>query len=196
MPHKWTKIHPLHPVSSIILFLGLSEVKRDTGSSQMHSFHFTEEHRGREGNLSPKLSVCLSLYISNCVSFSPSSRLEWAGVRLWPQEALNSLQNGRCLMGRHTGPQPHPLATRKWHLTPSCVYIRPWKWEIVMSHSGCVFTLRSHARKEISHGLLKVARWERIAAATQSCSDLPLRARIYFMSSLLQRPSTNRKQQR
>lgn len=61
-------------------------------------------------------------------------------------------------------PPPRPLATRTWHLTPSCVYIRPWKWEIVMSHSGCVFTLRSHARKEISHGLLKVARWERIAA--------------------------------
>lgn len=33
-----------------------------------------------------------------------------------------------------------------------------------MSHSACVFTLWSHARKEISHGLLKVARWERIAA--------------------------------
>lgn len=40
----------------------------------------------------------------------------------------------------------HPPATLKWHLTPSCVYIRPWKWEIVMSHSGCVYTPES--RKE------------------------------------------------
>ena len=90
-------------------------------------------------------------------------------------------------------PPTRPLATRTWHLTPSCVYIRPWKWEIVMSHSGCVFTLRSHARKEISHGLLKVARWERIAAVPQSCSDLAPRARTCFMSSLLQRPPTNRR---
>ncbi|KAF1392933.1 hypothetical protein PFLUV_G00033170 [Perca fluviatilis] len=41
-------------------------------------------------------------------------RLEWAGVRLWPQEAVNSLENGRCLMGRHAGLHPpthHPKMT-------------------------------------------------------------------------------------
>ena len=58
--------------------------------------------------------LCFSLPISNCVSLSPSSRLEWAGVRLWPQEAVNSSENGRCLMGRHTGLHPpahHPKMT-------------------------------------------------------------------------------------
>jgi len=50
--------------------------------------------------------LSFSLPVSNCVSLSPSSRQEWAGVRLWPQEAVNSLENGRCLMGRRAGPPP------------------------------------------------------------------------------------------
>lgn len=53
--------------------------KAITGSSRLHSFHFGEERRGREDNLSSKLSVLGALSISNCVSLSPSSSLEWAG---------------------------------------------------------------------------------------------------------------------
>lgn len=36
----------------------------------MYSFHFTEERCGRGGNLSPKLSVCLSPCFLLCFSFS------------------------------------------------------------------------------------------------------------------------------
>lgn len=67
--------------------------------------------------------LSFSLPISNCVSLSPSSRLEWAGVRLWPQETVNSLENGRCLMGRHTGPPAPP--THHPNVTPdpfTCLY--------------------------------------------------------------------------
>lgn len=45
-----------------LLLLSCLGVKRDTGSSQPHSFHFAEERRGSEGNLSPKLSVLLAPY--------------------------------------------------------------------------------------------------------------------------------------
>lgn len=141
------------------------------------------------------LSVSLSPFLTVFLFLLPPG---WSGQMCGHRKLCILRRMEDVLWGDklHSPPPPsHPLATPKWHLTPSCVYIRPWKWEIVMSHSGCVFTLWSHARKEISHGLLKVARWERIAAVHQSYSDLPLRARIYFMSSRLQRPLTNRKQQ-
>lgn len=47
---------------AITLFSGPVTGERDTASSPLHSFHFAEEERGREGNLSPKLSVHLSPY--------------------------------------------------------------------------------------------------------------------------------------
>lgn len=47
---------------AITLFSGPVMGERDTASSPLHSFHFAEEERGREGNLSPKLSVHLSPY--------------------------------------------------------------------------------------------------------------------------------------
>lgn len=133
---RQNKVHLCHIIESnfimsiwtqtISLFFVTSGVKRDTGPSQMHSFHFAEEHRGREGNLSPKLSVCPSLLVSNCVSLTPSSRLAWADVWLWPQEAVNSPQNGRCLMGRQTAPPPHTIPpTRHPKMTPDpfmCLY--------------------------------------------------------------------------
>lgn len=191
MPRNWSKLYPLHLVSNH-LFLVLSEGKRDTGSSRLHSFHFAAEQRGREGNLSPKSSVLLSpLFLTVFLFLLPPG---WSGQacgfghrKLWILRRMEDVLWGDILASTH------PLTTPKWHLTPSCVYIRAWKWEIVMSHSGCVFTLRSHARKEISHGLLKVARWERIAAVPQRCSDLPLRGWIYFTSSLLRRLQSNRK---
>lgn len=104
MPHNWTQLHPLHLFSSHHYFSFpawvLCWVKRDIGSSWLHSFHLAKKVIYHPNCLS------FSFSISNCVSLSPSSRLEWAGVRLWPQEAVNSLENGRCLMGRHTGPPP------------------------------------------------------------------------------------------
>lgn len=90
--------------------------------------------------------LSFSLPISNCVSLSPSSRLEWAGVWLWPQEALNSLENGRCLMGRHAGLHPpthHPKMTPDPFM---CLY---QTMEVRNSDESlwlCVYTLES--RKE------------------------------------------------
>lgn len=134
--------------------------------------------------------VCASLLpVSNSVSLSPSSRLKGQAAPVWPQEAVSSSEKGRRPKRGGGGFLPpssssiHPLTTPKWPLTLSSVYIRAWKWEIVMSHSSRVFTLWSHARKEISHGLLKVERWE-------GCCDLPLRTRIDFASSLLRKRFT------
>lgn len=127
-----------------------------------------------------------SLPAPNCVSLSPSSRLEWAGMRLGPQEAVNSSKNGRRLTGRRAASPTHPpLPPQHAHTPPRN---DPWPFHVfisdhrgsekyMMSHSGRVFTLRSHARKEISHGLLKVARWEREAVI------LPLRDIFYSASA-------------
>lgn len=123
-----------------------------------------------------------SLPAPNCVSFSPSFQAR-VGRRValatGSREFFEEWKTSR--MGRRPPPPippARPHATPKWPLTLSRVYIRPsWKWEIMMSHSGQVFTLRSHARKEISHGLLKVARWEREAVI------LPLRDIFYSASA-------------
>lgn len=121
--------------------------------------------------------VCASLLpVSNCVSLSPSSRLEGAGGFSLATGSSEFFGEGKTSHGGACSLSPlllllHPLTTPKWPLTLSSVYIRAWKWEIVMSHSSRVFTLWSHARKEISHGLLKVERWE-------GCCDLPLRLEL------------------
>lgn len=169
MPPNWAWFCPLLPSLFCHPVWRLRRVKRDTGSSQVHSFHFAEEQRGREG------------WSGQACGFG--HRKLWI---LWRMEDV--------LWGDIVAPHP-PTHHPKMTPDPLCVYIRPWKWEIVMSHSGSVFTLQSHARKEISHGLLKVARWERIAAVPQRCCDLPPRAWIYFTSSHLQGFSINRKQQ-
>lgn len=189
----WTNVYPVYLVSSH--FSTPCHVsgfkKRDIGSSKLHSFHFPKNLHRRDDNLSHKFSLHFWLLL---LLLPPGWRSRPAcgsdHRKLW---ILRTVPYGEIFRSRPPATS-HPPATLKWHLTLSCVYIRPWKWKIVMSHSGCVFTLRSHARKEISHGLLKVARWGRIAAAHQSCSDLPLRGRIYLVSSPLQRPLTNTKQ--
>lgn len=135
-----------------------------------------------------------SLSISDCFSFSFLQAGE--GRRAALTTGSHEFFVPR-LMERYSAAPLLSQSTRYPKMTPDpfvCLYQACGSENIVMSHSGCVFTLWSHARKEISHGLLKVARWGRMAAAHQSCSDLPLRGRIYLMSSPLLRPLTNTKQ--
>lgn len=80
----------------------------------------------KEDNLSPQI-VCpsLSLFLTGFLFLLP---LGWSGqaLRLWPQEAANSLENGRCLMGRHTGPPP----------THSPPQNDPWPIHVFISDHG------------------------------------------------------------
>ncbi|MEQ2309699.1 hypothetical protein AMECASPLE_001295 [Ameca splendens] len=78
-------------------------------------------------------------------------RLEWADMRLWPQEAVNSSENGRCLMGRSAAPPPTPLEppTRHPKMTPdpfTCLYQAMEVRNSDESLWPCVYILES--RKE------------------------------------------------
>lgn len=179
MPSVWLETINLRIVTSAVA--GEIQAHHNT-----HSFHLAKEIQDRGDHPSPKSSVRLFPRSPPLTVFLFLLPADWSGQtcgfghrKLWILHRMKDVFSG----GGGAPPPlfPHPSLSSpdpthspppKWHLTPWCVYIRPQKWEIVMSHSGCMFTLQSHARKEISHGLLKAARWERIAAVHQGCSDL------------------------
>lgn len=197
MPHEWAQLDAVC-VARRLLICALSRLwsQEIQAHHNTHSFHLAKELQDRGDHQSPKSSVRLfprRLWL--CFSFSflqtgvgRRAALATGSCEFFTEWKMSS-RGGRQPLPRPpahpslSSPDPTHSPPPKWHLTPRCVYIRPQKWEIVMSHSGCVFTLQSHARKEISHGLLKAARWERIAAVHQGCSDLALAtASIYFVS--------------